>query len=145
MEYFGSTITGTRIHTLEWLRIPFSTHDVLYRSTLQCLLQLATDPKASYVASLMIISQLTKRRERQLLYVVNLLPGTSNACQVKLVFERVEASHFSMVSLPHISQSNIHKWETWAHRGVPSISRLIGQLCSHTADQLCSLLCIFAG
>jgi len=37
--------TGTKIHTLIQHRIPFSTHDVLYLTTLQSLLELATHPK----------------------------------------------------------------------------------------------------
>jgi hypothetical protein len=100
--------TGTRIRTLVQHRIPFSTHDVLYLTTLQCLLQLATHPKASNVASPTIIYWLTRRRERRLLHVSALQPSPSNACQVKFVFERVKASLFGTVSVFHISELNTH-------------------------------------
>jgi len=51
--------TGTRICTLVQHRLPFSTHNVLYPTTQQCLLQLATGPKASNGAGPTIIYQLT--------------------------------------------------------------------------------------
>jgi len=84
--------TGTRICTLVWHWIPFSTHVVLYLTTIQCLLQLATRPKASNGAGPTIIYRLTRWRERRLLHISALQPSPSNACQVKFIFESVKAS-----------------------------------------------------
>ena len=100
--------TGTRIRTLVRHRIPFSTHDVLYLTTLQCLLQLATRPKASNGAGPTIIYQLWRQRERRLLHVSALQPSPSNACQVKITFESVKASLFGTVSVFHISEVNTY-------------------------------------
>jgi hypothetical protein len=100
--------TGTRIHTLIRHRIPFSTHDVLYVTTLQCLLQCATGPKASMGAGPTILYGLTRRRERRLLHTLALQPSPSNACQVKFVFESVKTSLFGTVSVFHISEVNTH-------------------------------------
>jgi hypothetical protein len=100
--------TGTRIRTLVWHRIPFSTHNVLYLTTLQCLLQLATRPKASNGAGPTTIYQLTRRRMRRLLHVLALQPSPSNAGQLKFVFESVKASLFGTVSVFHISEVNTH-------------------------------------
>jgi len=49
LEYFGTTFTGNRICTLVWHIFPFSTHDVLYLTTLNWLLQLAPHPKPQTV------------------------------------------------------------------------------------------------
>jgi hypothetical protein len=100
--------TGTRIGTLVRHRIPFSTHNLLYLTTLQCLLQLATRPKASNGAGLTILYWLTRRREWRLLHVSAQQPSPSNACQVKFVFESVKASLFGTVSVFHISEVNTH-------------------------------------
>jgi hypothetical protein len=98
--------TGTRIRTLIWHRIPFSTHDVLYLTTLQCLLQLATRPKASKGAGPTIIYRLTRRREWRKLHLSALQPSPSNTCQVEFVFESVKASLLGTVSVFHISEVN---------------------------------------
>jgi hypothetical protein len=100
--------TGTRIRTLVRHRIPFSTHDVLYLTTLHCLLQLASRPKASNGAGPTIIYRLPRRREPRLLHVSALQPNPSNAYQVKFVFESVKASLFGTVSVSHISEVNTH-------------------------------------
>jgi hypothetical protein len=100
--------TGTRNCTLIRHRIPFSAHDILYLTTLQCLLQLATCPEASKVAGPMIISQSTRQRQRRLLHVSTLQQRASNACQVKFVFKSLKASVFGTVSVFHISELNSH-------------------------------------
>jgi len=100
--------TGTRIRTLVRHIIPFSTHNVLYLTTLQCLLQLATRPKASNGAGRTIIYRLTRRRERRLLHVSALQASPSKACQVEFVFESVKASLFGTESVFHISEVNTH-------------------------------------
>jgi len=100
--------TGTRIRTPVRHRIPFSTHNVLFLPTLQCLLQLATCPKASNSASPKMIYQLMRRRDHRLLHVSALQPSPSQACQIKPVFESVEASLFGTVSVFHISEVNTH-------------------------------------
>jgi len=100
--------TGTRIRTLVQHRIPFSTHDVLYPTTLQCLLQLATRHKASNGASPTLIYQFTRRIERRLLHISALPPNPSNVCQVKFVFKSVKASLLGTVSFFHISEVNTH-------------------------------------
>ena len=100
--------TSTRIRTLVQHRIPFSTHDVLNLTTLQCLLQLATHHKASYCAGPTMIYRLTRRREQRLLHVPALQPSPSNACQVTFVFESVKASLFGTEIAVHISEVNTH-------------------------------------
>jgi hypothetical protein len=109
--YIGPAVlwyTGTRIRTLVRHRIPFSTHDILYLTTLPCLLQLATRPKASNGAGSTIIYPLTRRRERRLLHVSALQPSPSTVCQVKFGFKSVKASLFGTVSVFHISEVYTH-------------------------------------
>jgi hypothetical protein len=89
---------GIDLHSLP---TTFTTHHVLYLTTLQCLLQLATRPKASNGAVPTIIYPLTRQREGRLLHVSALQPNPSNACQVKSIFESVKASLFGIVSVSY--------------------------------------------
>jgi len=87
---------GIDLHSLP---MTFCTHHILYLTTLQCLLQLATHPKALNGAILTIIYGLMSRRDGQLLHVSALQPSPSKLCKVKSVFERVKASLLGIVSV----------------------------------------------
>jgi len=79
----------------------FFTHDVLYLTTLQCLLQRATEPKASNGAVPTIRYRLTRRREGWLLHVSALQPSPSNRCHEKSIFVSIKASLFGIVCLSY--------------------------------------------
>jgi len=111
MEYLGSMRTGTRICALAWLRYLFSTHDMLYLTTLQHLLQLITYPEATNGDSSTIIYQITGQAEGWKLNKCALQPSPSNACKVKFVFECVKVSLFGMGSVIHFSKANENQWQ----------------------------------
>jgi len=145
VEYFGSTITGSRICTLVQHRMPFSTHDALYLTTLKCLLQLATVPKIWNSAGLKMIYRLTRRRERQPLHLSALQPNPSNGCQVTFVIKCDRASLSGTVSVSHNSEVNTHSRQTWPYNRVAWISCWIELLCFRTEYSFCSLLNVFRG
>ena len=86
-----------------WRSLPttFSSHDLLYLTSLQCLLQLATRPKASNGAVPTIIYELMRRREGRLLHLSELQTSLWNKCQVKSVFKSVTAYLFGILSVSY--------------------------------------------
>jgi hypothetical protein len=89
---------GIHLHCISTI---FSTHDILYLTTQQCLLRLATRPKAWNGLVPMIVYRLTRRREGWLLHISTLHRSPSNTCQVKSVFESVKPSMFGIVSVSY--------------------------------------------
>jgi len=137
--------TGTRICTLKPHRIPFSYHDALYRTTQQCLLQLATCPKTSNGAGPMIMYLFTRWTEKWLHHLSGQQPNCSDLCQVKYIFASVKASLFRTLSIFHILEVNTHLLQTCAYNLVQWISHLIELFSFPTAYKFCLLLYIFKG
>lgn len=143
MEYISRTITGSQICTLIQHWIPFTTHNVLYQTSVQCVQQLPTRPKASNGGGPTIIYSLMRWRQRWLLQMPALQPIPLNTCQAKVVFKRMIAFLICTVSVTDFSKTNTQYQQSWVYNWVASITCWIWPLFFCTACWCCLFHYIF--